>query len=243
MLEVLGIRDAEKIVPIEDDILPTDPISENMNLINGKPVKAFIYQDHEAHIQAHMSMSQNPQIQELMQQNPNAKAVMAAGAAHIAEHLAFAYRRKIEEELGVPLPPPDEPLPEDVELRLSKLVAQASAQLSGKAQAQAQAEKNAQMQQDPIIQMQQQELQIKQQQAQSKADAEMAKIQLEAEKAMDKASLEREKLDQQERIETAKLGVKVAEIEAEEERSMAESQVDAFKIGVDIAKDVLGDNE
>jgi hypothetical protein len=243
MLEVLGIRDAEKIVPIEDDVLPTDPISENMNLINGKPVKAFIYQDHEAHIQAHMSMSQNPQIEELMKQNPNAKAVMAAGAAHVAEHLAFAYRRKIEEELGVPLPPPDEPLPEDVELRLSKLVAQASAQLSGKAQAQAQAEKNAQMQQDPIIQMQQQELQIKQQQAQSKADADMAKIQLDAEKAMDKSSLEREKLNQQERIETAKLGVKVAEIESEDERSMAESQVDAFKIGVDIAKDVLGDNE
>ena len=120
MLEVLGIQDADKVVPIEDDIKPTDPVTENMNLINGDPVKAFMYQDHEAHIQVHMSLMQNPQIAELMGQHPNAQAAQAAMAAHIAEHVAFGYRAKIEEELGVHMPAPDEPLPEDIELRLSR---------------------------------------------------------------------------------------------------------------------------
>ena len=134
MLEVLGIRDADKIVPTDADMTPTDPVSENMNLLNGKPVKAFIYQDHEAHIQTHMSLLQDPQVIEIMAKSPNAKKAQAELAAHVQEHLAFKYRQSVEKELGVPLPPPDEPLPEDIEYRISQLVAPAAAQLSGKAQ-------------------------------------------------------------------------------------------------------------
>ncbi|MHC4356232.1 MAG: hypothetical protein ACYS0H_26310, partial [Planctomycetota bacterium] len=160
MLEVLNIDGADKIVPSEDDMRPSDPVSENMALLKGEPVKAFAYQDHEAHIVTHMAMAQNPQIQSLMADNPQAESIMAAGAAHIAEHVAFAYRRKIEEELGIELPD-DESLPEDIELRLSRLVAPAAEQLTGKAQQQAQAEKNAEMQEDPVIQMQMEELGIK----------------------------------------------------------------------------------
>ena len=131
---------------------PTDPITENMAIMNGEPVMAIMYQDHEAHIQVHMSLMENPDIMAMMEKNPQAKAIAAAGAAHLTEHLAFAYRRKIEEELGVPLPHPDEELPEDIELRISQLVAPAAAQLTGKAQKQKQAEENAARSEDPIIQ-------------------------------------------------------------------------------------------
>ena len=186
MLDVLGIRDTDKIVPLEDEVEIADPVSENMNIINGEPVKAFIYQDHEAHIQTHVALIQDPKVMEIMSQSPMAKSAEAAMAAHIAEHVAFAYRRKIEEELGVPLPGPDEPLPEDIELRLSRLVAPAAAQLTGKDKREAEAQKMAEQAEDPIIQMQQQELQIKQAQAQAKAQTDMAKIQADLQKAADK---------------------------------------------------------
>ena len=169
MIEVLGVKNADKLVPTEDDEKPRDPISENMAFLKGKPTKAFIYQDHDAHIAAHVSFMQDPMIAQQIGQNPMAQQMMAAIQAHIAEHLAFQYRRKIEEQMGVPLPPPDEQLPEDVEVNLSRLVAQAGTQLMQKNVAQAQAQQAQQMQQDPIIQMQQQELQIKMQDAQTKA--------------------------------------------------------------------------
>ena len=169
MIEVLGIKNADKLVPTEEDEKPRDPISENMAFLKGEPTKAFIYQDHEAHIAAHTSFIQDPMVAQQIGQNPMAQQMGAAIQAHIAEHLAFLYRRKIEEQMGVPLPPPDEQLPEDVEVNLSRLVAQAGAQLMQKNVAQAQAAQAQQMQQDPIIQMQQQELQIKMQDAQTKA--------------------------------------------------------------------------
>ena len=169
MIEVLGVKNADKLVPTEDDEKPRDPISENMAFLKGEPTKAFIYQDHEAHIAAHTSFIQDPMIAQQIGQNPMAQQMGAAIQAHIAEHLAFLYRRKIEEQMGVPLPPPDQQLPEDVEVNLSRLVAQAGAQLMQKNVAQAQAAQAQQMQQDPIIQMQQQELQIKMQDAQTKA--------------------------------------------------------------------------
>jgi hypothetical protein len=161
MIEVLGIKNAEKLVPVEDDEKPRDPISENMSLLRGKPVKAFIYQDHDAHIAAHTSFLQDPMIAQQVGQNPMAQQMMAAAQAHIAEHLAFLYRKKIEEKMGVPLPPPDEKLPEDIEVQLSRLVAQASTQLMQQNMQQAQQAQAQQQAQDPIIQMQQQELQIK----------------------------------------------------------------------------------
>ncbi len=238
MIEVLGIRDAEKIIPTEDDIKPTDPVSENMNMLNEKPVRAFIYQDHEAHIQTHMSMAQNPEIMKIMQQSPAAKQIMAAGAAHIQEHIAFAYRAKVEKELGVELPHPDEPLPEDIELRISRLVAPASAQVTGKAQQMAQAEQNSKQMQDPVIQMQQRELQIKEGEAMAKAQAEMAKIQLDMQKAQEKAVFDREKMDQEERIESARIGAKLA---TDENRLSSAEMLKGFERGVDVVKDTLSE--
>lgn len=169
MIEVLGIRNADKLVPVTEDQKPRDPISENMSLLRGTPVKAFIYQDHDAHIAAHVSFLQDPMIAQQMGQNPMAQQMNAAAQAHIAEHLAFLYRKKIEEQMGVPLPAPDEQLPEEIEVQLSQLVAQASTQLMQKNVQQAQQAQAQQQMQDPIVQMQQQELAIKQQDAQTKA--------------------------------------------------------------------------
>jgi hypothetical protein len=169
MIEVLGIKNADKLVPIEDDQTPRDPISENMAFLTGKPTKAFIFQDHDAHIAVHTSMMQDPMVMGQMGQNPMAQQMQAAIMAHVAEHIAFQYRSKIEQQLGATLPQPNAELSPEIEVQLSKLVAQAAAQLlqvnkSQQAQQQAQ-----QAQQDPIVQMQQQELAIKQQDAQTKA--------------------------------------------------------------------------
>lgn len=169
MLEVLGIKNADKLVPLDDDMTPKDPVSENMAFLNGKPTKAFLYQDHNAHIAAHMMFIQNPSIAQMVGQSPMAQQMQAAVMAHINEHLAFQYRMQIEEQLGVQLPPPNESLPEDVEVQLSRLVAQAAVQLTQQAQAMAQQQQAQQQAQDPLIQLQQAELQIKQQDAQTKA--------------------------------------------------------------------------
>lgn len=163
MLEVLGIKNAEKLVPIDEDMKPRDPLSENMAFLNGKPVKAFIYQDHDAHIATHTALKQDPLIMQQIGQNPLAQKMMAEIDAHIAEHLAFAYRKKLEDQLGIPMPAPDEDLPQDLEVQLSRLVAQAAQQLLAQSRAQAQQAQAQQMAQDPMVQMQQQELQIKQQ--------------------------------------------------------------------------------
>jgi hypothetical protein len=169
MIEVLGVKNADKLVPVEDDQQPKDPISENMGFLKGTPTKAFIYQDHDAHIAAHQSFMQDPMIAQTVGQNPMAQQMSAAMQAHIAEHLAFLYRKKIEEQMGIPLPPPEAKLPEDIEVNLSRLVAQASTQLMQKNMAQAQQQQAQQQMQDPIMQMQQAELKIKAQDSQTKA--------------------------------------------------------------------------
>ena len=161
MLEVLGIKNAEKLVPITDDMKPRDPISENMAFLNGKPVKAFIYQDQDAHIAVHTTFMKDPMIAQTMGQNPMAQQMMASIMAHIGEHLAFSYRSKIEEQMGVLMPAPDSELPEDVEVQLARLTAQASTQLLQLNMAQAQQAQNEQMAQDPMMQLQQAELQLK----------------------------------------------------------------------------------
>jgi hypothetical protein len=187
MIEVLGIRNADKLVPVTEDQKPRDPISENMSLLKGTPVKAFIYQDQEAHIAAHTSFLQDPMIAQQMGQNPMAQQMGAAAQAHIAEHLAFLYRKKIEEQMGVPLPSPDEPLPEEIEVQLSRLVAQASAQLMQKnVQQQQQAQAQQQMQ-DPIMQMQQAELAIKKQDSDTKQLKVKGDLQIKAEELSLKA--------------------------------------------------------
>jgi hypothetical protein len=169
MIEVLGIKNADKLVPLPDDQKPRDPVSENMSFLTGKPTKAFIYQDHDAHIAVHTSMMQDPMVMAQIGQNPMAQQIQAAQMAHICEHVAFQYRSKIEEQLGATLPDPDAEMPKELEVQVSKLVAQAAAQLLQVDQAKAAQAQAAQQQQDPIIQMQQQELQIKQAEAQTKA--------------------------------------------------------------------------
>ena len=187
MIEVLGIKNADKLVPTEDDEKPKDPISENMGFLKGEPTRAFIYQDQDAHIAVHTTFMKDPMIAATMGQNPMAQQMMAAIQAHIAEHLAFSYRRKIEEQMGVPLPPPGEQLPEQVEVQLSQLVAQASAQLLNANMAQAQQAQAQQMQQDPLVQMQQAELQIKAQDAKTKELKVRGDLQLKAEELSLKA--------------------------------------------------------
>jgi hypothetical protein len=220
MIEVLGIKNAEKLVPTEDDEKPKDPISENMAFLNVKPTKAFMYQDHEAHIAAHTTFMQDPMIAQQMGQNPMAQQMMAAIQAHIAEHLAFLYRQKIEEQLGVPLPGPEEKLPEDVELQLSRLVAQGAAQLLQKNTAQAQAQQAQQQAQDPLVQMQQQELQIKTQEVQTKAQKAQADIAL----GNQRLQLEAQRIANQKEVDMAR-------VVSSEKQANQKVQVDLFKRG------------
>ena len=197
MIEVLGVKNAEKLVPVEDDEVPKDPISENMGFLKGEPTKAFIYQDHDAHIAVHTTFMQDPMIAQQVGQNPMAQQMMAAIHAHICEHLAFSYRSKIQDQMGVAMPAPDTPLPPEAEAQLARLSAKASVQLLQTNQAQAQQAQAQQQAQDPLIQMQQQELQIKAQDAQTKAqkaqaDTQIAqaRLQMEQQKAQIQAQAE-----------------------------------------------------
>ncbi len=243
MLDVLNIRDADKIVPLDEDIKPTNPVSENMNIINNKPVKAFMYQDHEAHIQAHMAFMEDPKIMEIAGKSPMAKAMAAAMAAHVQEHLAFAYRQQVEDELGVELPANNEDLPESVELKLSRLVAPAAEQLKGKNQQEAQQKKAQEQANDPVVQMAQRELQIKEQSAMAKAQIDQAKMQLEIAKAKSKADYDMQKLDQEAEIAKAELAVKIAEDRAREEmdsrKQSTKEQIQGIEIGKDLAESLF----
>lgn len=178
MIEVLGVKNAEKLVPLADDQKPRDPVSENMGVLVGKPLKAFIYQDHDAHMAAHMSFMQDPAIMGAIGQNPQAKSIMAALQAHIAEHLAFNYRKQIEEKLGAPLPVPEEELPEEIEVQLSRLVADAGKQLAQTHQKQAAQQKAQQEAQDPHLQLERMDKQTKQMEVQRKAAKDQADAQL-----------------------------------------------------------------
>lgn len=232
MLEVLGIDDAEDLVPVEDDMEPTDPVTENMNILVGKPVKAFLHQDHEAHIRVHMAAMQDPVLMQLMGQNPQAQMILQAAHAHLAEHIGFEYRKKIQEQMGVVLPPPDEPLPPQVEVQLSALAAQAADQLLGRHQAQAQAERNAQMQNDPIVQMQQAELQIKAKEAEIKEKKVIADAAAQA----DKIALEREKLRLEAEVQQKKLQLDDLKLQLERMIEGSRLEAEGVKLGVDIAK-------
>jgi hypothetical protein len=187
MIEVLGIKNADKLVPVDDDMTPRDPVSENMAFLNGKPTKAFIYQDHDAHIAVHTSMMQDPLLMAQLGQNPQAQKMMSEIQAHISEHLAFAYRKKVEEQLGVPLPTPDEKLPEEAEVMLSRLVAQGAKQVLAASKGQAAQQQAQQMAQDPVMQLQQAELQIKKQEADIKAFKAKSDAQFRAEELSLKA--------------------------------------------------------
>jgi hypothetical protein len=179
MLAVLGIKDADKLVPLPDDQKPKDPVSENMAALRLEPLKAFFYQDHESHIKVHMMAMQDPIVMELVGQNPKAPQIQAAMMAHVAEHVGFAYRQKIEQQMGMPLPPEDEKLPPEMEVQLSGMMAQAAQQVLQQSQTQKAQQQAQQQQQDPLIQMQQQELQIKQQELQLRKQEVEGKLDIE----------------------------------------------------------------
>jgi len=227
MIEVLGVKNADKLVPTEEDATPVDPVSENMNALMGKPMKAFIYQDHEAHIATHQSFMQDPMVRQLIGQNPQAQPIMAALQAHIAEHTGFLYRKQIEEKLGVKLPVPNEALPEDIELQMSQLMADAGQQLTQQHQQQAAQQQAQQKAQDPVIQMQQAELQIKQQEVQRKAAKDQTDAQLKQQELQLKA---------QKNQADAIIDAKQLEIEQQE------LQIDAQKAGAKLAADRRKDN-
>jgi len=232
MLDVLGIRNAQKLIPLQDDQKPKDPITENMDVLTNKPLKAFIYQDHEAHIIAHTNFMKDPLTAQIIGQNPQAQLMAAALNAHIAEHFGFKYRQMIEQQLGAPLPylkDDEETIPEEYEVQLSRLVAQASAQLLQQNQAQAAQQQAAQQAQDPIIQMQQQELQIRAQDVQRKAQKDQADVQLKQEQI----NVERERIAAQVEIEGQKAGIKMA---ADKDKLDRQNEIEATKMGIDIAK-------
>ena len=233
MLDVLGIKNASKLVPMEDDRTPQDPISENMNVLKLKPVKAFMYQDHEAHIKVHMAAMQDPLIQQMVGQNPQAPMIQQAMMAHLSEHIGFAYRNKIQEALGADLPMPDEKMDPAVEVQLSRLIAQAAPIVlqnsQGQAAQQAAAAQAQQNQQDPVIQMQMQELQLKM------AELELKKQKLAADVAAqaDKLDLEKEKISAEFELEGMKLGLKSTQ---DQERMVSDNEREGVRMGADIAK-------
>jgi len=231
MIEVLGIKNAEKLVPIEDDAVPTDPVQENQNLLTGKPVKAFIEQNHEAHISVHMSAMQDPKVMQIVGQNPMAQQMQSAMMAHINEHVAFEYRRQIEEQLGLPMPTEEENkrLPVEIASQIAELAAKASQRLLQRDQAEAAQQQAQQQQQDPVLQMQMQELQIKM----KKMELEEKKLAADAAAKADQLAIERERLAVQERIAGMQVGAK---IEGEKRSLSAKQQAEGVRMGIDIAK-------
>jgi len=236
MMEVLGIKNADKIVPTREDAKPTDPISENMDALVGKPMKAFIYQDHQAHIATHMAFLQDPMIAQMIGQNPQAKQILASLQAHIAEHLGFQYRQQIEERLGAPLPAPNEELPEEVEVQLSRLVADAGKQLTQSHQQQAAQKKAEEQAKDPMLQLQQAELQVKAQEIQRKATKDQADVALRNEQLnLQKAKAAADSMIKAEELNVDKTELAIdAEVKGVEmDRARREAQV---KTAVEMAK-------
>ena len=232
MLEVLGVKNVNKLVPMDDDTTdkPKDPVSENMNVLNGTPVKAFIGQDHEAHIQVHMAAMQDPQVAQLLGQNPKAQTIAAAMNAHIAEHLGFEYRKRIEEAAGVPYPAPDAEMTPETEVQISRLAAAAAAQVLKNSQQQAAQQAAQQAQQDPVIQLQQKELEIKEKELALKEK----KLAIDAAGGVDKQDLEKERIASQERIAGLQVGAKVA---TAREQLSAQQMREGLRIGVDVARE------
>jgi len=231
MIEVLGIKNAAKLIPIEDDATPVDPVQENQNALTGKPNKAFLEQDHQAHIAVHTSMLQNPKVMGLIQSTPQGQAIVAAMMAHINEHLAFAYRKEVEASIGLLLPTEEQEknMSPEVAAQVAQLSAQASVRLTQQAQAQAAQQQAQQQAQDPIIQMQQQELQIKMQELQLKAQ----KQQIDAAAKADQLKIEEARIAAQREIAAMQVGASAA---AAKDKLQKHQQLEGVKLGVDIAK-------
>ena len=239
MLETLGIRNVEDIIPDTDDVKPVDPVTAVQNLINGKPVKAFSFQDHEAHIETVVAAQQNADILEQLEQSPNQAAILANASAYVNEHLTMMFRKQVEEEMGIPLPPEGEPLPPEVEKRISDLVAEAAQRVAITSQAKQQQARIQEQQQDPLLQMKDREIAVKEADVQRKIAVDTAKIQLDAEKAENRDEIERERIASQEQIAGVKIGQDIARDLLElEEREDSKKRED-YKLGLDIAKDLV----
>ena len=235
MLDVLGIKNYQKLVPMHDDMKPRDPVTENQNMLNNKPVKAFLYQDHQAHIAVHMAMAQDPRIQQMLGQNPQlAQQLMAAGSAHVAEHLGMEMRKQMEQAMGQTLPPynddPDEvEMSPEMEVRVSQMAAQAAQQLLQQSQQQAQQQKNKQMQEDPLIQLQQAELQLKGQDLQRKT----AKDQSDAALKAAQIQIERDRIEAQQETEGVKIAMKMQSDKQQQDHTHEQA---GFSTGMDMQK-------
>jgi len=224
MLQVLGIKDADKLVPLPDEMKPKDPVSENMAALRLEPLKAFLYQDHESHIKVHMMAMQDPTVMQLIGQNPKAGQIQGAMMAHVAEHVGFAYRQKIEQQMGMPLPPEGEKMPPEMEIQLSGMMAQAAAQVLQQSQAQQAQQQAQQQQQDPLVQMQQQELQIKQQELQIKQQD----LQLKAQEMQGRLEQELQIKQQEIQIKQQDLQLKAQEMQGRLELDNKRLEVDAM---------------
>ena len=225
MIEVLGIKNADKLVPTEDDMKPTDPVSENMNALVGDPIKAFMYQDHQAHIATHQAFMQDPMVMQTIGQNPMANQIMSSLQAHIAEHTAFLYRQQIEERIGAPLPAPNEEMDRDMEVQLAQLQSKAAIQLTQANQQQAAQAQAQQQAQDPLIQMQQQELQLKQAELQRKAAKDQAD-----------SALEAAKLDLDAKKAQATSTIEAARIASQTDAANAKQDLDEARAILDMAR-------
>ena len=240
MLEVLGIKEADKIVKLEGDIEPTDPVTENMKILQQEGVKAFAYQDHEAHIAVHMAMLQDPKIKELVGQSPFASVIQKSMIEHITEHVAFAYRKGIEIQLGAPLPDPDKPLPEDVEFNLSSTVAKAAQKLLQQDQAEMAQKKAQRDAKDPLTQIQQRELALEEAKFAHSKEMDIAKLQIDAASKQATVETERGRIASQERQEGARLGVKIA---SEKDKLERQDQLEGAKLGIQIAESIKKETE
>ena len=238
MLETLGIRNVDDIIPNNDDIKPVDPITAVQNLINGIPVQAFATQDHDAHIETIVAAQQNPDVIEKIEASPTAQSILANASAYVNQHLTMKFRKQVEEEMGIPLPAEGEPLPADVEKRISDLVAEAAKRVAVTSQSKAEQERIAAQQQDPLIQMREREVAIKEADVQRKIASDAARIQLDAEKAKNRDEIERERIESQEQIAGASIGQKVASDLLDLEEKADSKSVERYKQGIDIAKDI-----
>ena len=243
MLETMGLQDVDRIVPDKDDIKPLDPVTENENIINGKPVRAFSYQDQIAHITVHMAAAEDPRIQQMISMSPMARSIQGAAESHIREHLAFLYRDEIEKQMGVPLPPEGEPLPREVEKELSSLLAEAATKLLHKDEQEVAAEQARAEAESPIVQQQQKELEIREMEVERKAAADRLRADVELEKAAMTDARERERIKSTEKTVGAQIGAKLTSDAMEAEFKGIEleekERMEGARLGVEMAKQLL----
>ena len=243
MLEVLGIKDAETIVPPQEDVPPVDPVTAVQNILNGKPVQAYEFQDHEAHIQTLTSAQQDPNVQAKVQQSPNAQVIQSAGSDYIMQHLALQFRDQVEREMGVELPPVGEPLPADVEKRISTLVAEAAQRVATTNAAQAEQARIQEQAQDPLILAKQKELEIREKQVEGKLRIDESKLAVDAAKAVANKELEEKRIEAQQETTGLKMGQQIASDLLDRQEKADDKVLDDYKKGLDIAKDLVNDSK